>query len=273
MFDIICAVNRPRPLSSSKAELRIIESWLASQTAANTRSAYRTDLEAFGRWCANNDSMPLRADAASVAAFQLAREAAGDSAATLRRRRSSLSSFYRFAIDRNMADINPVTTADRLPRAAADPSPTPVLTDRAIEQYLAIAEALDPRLDALVSLLVLDGLRLGEALALDVDDIAGRPPKVSLTIRRNGVARRVMLGAESSRAVRRCGGKRRTEPLFTSERPAAPGSPPRRLTRFGADHLIRRLSDGRAERVTSNAFRRFYLSATAPSLDQHEVRR
>ena len=36
---------------------------------------------------------------------------------------------------------------------------------RAVDEYLAMATALDPRLDALVSLLVFDGVKLGEALA------------------------------------------------------------------------------------------------------------
>jgi site-specific recombinase XerD len=245
---------------TSKAEVGVIDAWVASQTSANTRAAYRTDLETFGRWCAQNHAMPLKADTATVAAFQLAREAAGDSAATLRRRLSSLSSFYRFAIDTDMADANPAANAHR-PPAGAEPTTTHVLTPRAIDEYLALANALDPRLDALVSLLVFDGLKLGEALALDVEDVTGRPPQVSLTIRRKGAARRVALDAESARAVRRCAGRRHREPLFTSGRPAAAESPPRRLTRFGADHLIRQLTEEGDERVTTNALRRFYLTS------------
>ena len=163
----------------------MIEAWLATGLSPNTRSAYRADLETFGRWCAQNHAMPLQADAATVAAFQLAREAAGDSAATLRRRRSSLSSFYQFAIENDSTDVNPVVRVRRAQRGE-DPPATQVLSAGAVDAYLTLATALDPRLDALVSLLVLDGLKLGEALALDVDDVAGRPPKVWLTVRRNG---------------------------------------------------------------------------------------
>jgi integrase len=172
-----------------------------------------------------------------------------------------LSSFYRFAIDADMTDVNPVTGAQRPPIAADEPSPTPILTGPAVDEYLAMAAALDPRLDALVSLLVFDGLKLGEALTLDVDDVTGRPPKVALNLRRKGTTRRVVLQAESARAVRRCAGRRRSEPLFTSDRPAGPESAPRRLTRFGADHLIRQLTERGEDRVTSNAFRRFYVTS------------
>jgi site-specific recombinase XerD len=247
--------------SASQSEVRIIDAWLDSQASQNTRSAYRTDLETFGRWCAQNEALPLQADAATVAAFQLAREIAGDSAATLRRRWSSLSSFYRFAIDADSTDVNPVAGAQRPRASVVDPSTTHVLSAPAVDEYLKIAAALDPRLDALVSLLVFDGLKVGQALALDVDDVAGTPPKVSLTIRRKGQSRRVLLEAESARAVRRCAGRRRGEPLFTSGRSAASESAPRRLTRFGADHLIRHLSEEGEARVTANSFHRFYVAS------------
>jgi site-specific recombinase XerD len=252
----IPASDPPRP------ELQVIEAWLARQASVNTRSAYRTDLETFGRWCAQNNAFPLQADAATIAAFQLAREAAGDSAATLRRRWSSLSSFYRFAIDMDSTEVNPVAGAPRPRTAAGDLSTTQILSVHAVEQYLAVAAALDPRLDALVSLLVFDGLKLGEALALDVGDVAGRPPKVSLMIRRKGSSRRVILGPDSARSVRRCAGRRRSEPLFTSGRPASLETSPRRLTRFGADHLIRQLSSIGDDRVTANALRRFYITSS-----------
>jgi integrase/recombinase XerD len=250
----------------SGAESWVIEAWLANQSSPNTRSAYRIDLETFGRWCAQNQAIPLHADSATVAAFQIAREAAGDSAATLRRRWSSLSSFYRFAIAADSTQGNPVAGAQR-PRNVADTNTAAVLTPHAVDRYLTLAAALDPRLDALVSLLVFDGLKLGEALALDIDDVAGRPPKVSLTIRRNGSSRRVVLEPDSARAVRRCIGRRRGEPLFTSYRPAARESAPRRLTRFGADHLIRRLSQEGDERVTSNALRRYFMNSVGLQSD------
>ena len=252
--------------------LAVIDAWLRSQASANTRAAYRTDLAAFGRWCAQYGAVPLTADTAIVIAFQAAREAAGDSTATLRRRWSALSSFYQFAIDNDSAQVNPVVGAQRPKARAGDPSTTPNLSARAVDEYIALAAALDPRLDALVSLLVFDGLKLGEALALDVDDIKGRPPRLSLTVRRKGESRRVDLSADSVRAVHRCAGRRRGQPLFTSGRIAA-DAPPRRLTRFGADHLIRQLSAEGEERVTANALRRFHFIAShAAGADLDRVR-
>jgi integrase len=139
-----------------------------------------------------------------------------------------------------------------------------MLTQEDVDRYRAVAVALDPRLDALVSLIVSDGLKVGEALALDIDDVSGRPPAVSIKVRRRGESKRVMLDPHSGRAVLRCAGRRETGPLFTGNRTRR-ADDQRRLTRFGADHLIRQLSADDAERVTANALRRFHIAANESS--------
>jgi site-specific recombinase XerD len=242
----------------------VAKAWLDTQASPNTRAAYRLDLETFAKWCAKKDSIPLRANARALVAFQAAREAAGDSAATLRRRWSSLSSFYEFVTDRDSTLTNPVRGLSRPRVLAGDPSPTRTLTAEDVDRYRTLAASLDPRLDALVSLLVSDGLKVGDALSLDVDDVSGRPPTVSIRVRRRGESRRVMLDPRSGRAVLRCAGGRRSGPLFTGNRTTA-SDDPRRLTRFGADHLIRQLSADDAGRVTANALRRFHITANESS--------
>jgi integrase len=237
---------------------RLAEQWLASQRSPNTRAAYRIDLTAFGNWCAARGSIPLRADATTLAAFQTAREAAGDSPSTLRRRWSALSSFYDFALGHDVTVANPTRGAVRPRVPEGDPSPTAQLSADAVAVYRAVAAALDPRLDALVALLVADGLKLGEMLALDVADVRGRAPKTTVTIRRRGTSKRITLDVESARSVRRCIGRRREGPLFTG-RGSADGQP-RRLTRFGADHLIRQLTPDDESRVTANELRRFHIT-------------
>ena len=242
----------------------VAEAWLDSHSSPNTRAAYRIDLEAFAKWCAKKGSIPLRADARALAAFQAAREAAGDSAATLRRRWSALSSFYEFVTDRDSTLTNPVRGLSRPRVLAGDPSTTPTLTAEDVDRFRTLAATLDPRIDALVSLLVSDGLKVGEALSLDVDDVSGRPPTVSIRVRRRGESRRVILDPHSGRAVLRCAGGRRCGPLFTGNRTTT-SDEPRRLTRFGADHLIRQLSADDAGRVTANELRRFHITAANES--------
>ncbi len=237
-----------------------LEGWLSSQTSPNTRSAYRSDLEAFGDWCARQGAIPLTADPATLVAFQAAREEAGDSASTLRRRWSAMSSFYDFAVDQQLRTTNPALGVDRPKVLSGDPSPTVRLSEEAVATCRAVAAALDPRLEALVALLVCDGLKVAEALALNIDDLSGKPSATTITVRRRGESKRIVLNRDSARAVRRCVGKRRTGPVFISERSSKSDAPPR-LTRFGADHLIRQLrTDDTTEQVTANALRRFHIN-------------
>jgi len=238
-----------------------LEGWPSSQLSANTRAAYRCDLEAFGQWCARQGAIALTADTATLVAFQAAREAAGDSDSTLRRRWSALSSFYDFAVDSDLRAANPAVGVDRPKVLSGDPSPTVRLSADAVASYRAVAAALDPRLDALVALLVCDGLKVAEVLALDIDNVAGRPPATTITVRRRGESKRIVLDPNSARAVRRCVGKRRSGPVFVNER-SSKSDIPNRLTRFGADHLIRQLrTDDTTEHVTANALRRFHINA------------
>src|SRR6478735_7782188 len=179
-----------------------LDDWLNTQASPNTRAAYRFDLEAFGAWCARRGAIPLTADAATLVAFQAAREAAGDSDSTIRRRWSALSSFYDFAVAGDLRTLNPAAGADRPKVRTGDPSPTVQLSEDAVASYRAAAAALDPRLEALVALLVSDGLKVAEALALDIDDVSGRPPAMTVVLRRRGETRRVVLDRASARAVR-----------------------------------------------------------------------
>ena len=239
----------------------IATDWLATHRSPNTKAAYRVDLETFGRWCASKGCLPLHADENTLAAFHAAREAAGDSPSTLRRRWSALSSFYEYAIENDVMTANPVVGAPRPKVERGDPSPTMQLSARAVDAYRALAASLDPRLDALVALVVAGGLKIGEALALNIEDIRGRPPTTTVTIRRRGVTKRIALDADTARALQRCVGRRRSGPLFISNRAGSAGKT-HRLTRFGADHLIRQLSHGNGDRITANALRRFHINAT-----------
>lgn len=254
------------------ASAALVEAWLAGLTSDNTRSGYRTDLATFSRWCVEEHAIPVCADTATLAAFGLARQAVGDSEATLRRRWSSLSSFYQYAMKTGTVANNPVAGIGRPPERPGSQSPTTVLTAEAVDAYLAVAAQLDPRLETLVSMLVRDGIKVGEALAIDADDITGRPPRTSVTIRRNGKTRRVRLDESTARAVRRCLGRRTGQPLFVSDHRARTRTP-QRLSRFGADHLIRQLGPFDDERVTANELRRFYITSQHDrGRDVNEVR-
>jgi integrase/recombinase XerD len=251
-----------------------VDAWSGTLGSAATRAAYRSDLAAFGRWCALEGVPPLRVDTATVAAYLLAQEATGRRPVTVRRHRSALSSFYRFAVAAELARSNPVTDTVRPALGAREEtSATPVLSQLDVDVCLEAAASLDPRLEALVGLIVFDGLKLGEALAVDVDDIRGRPPKVSIGIRRRGTTRRLTLDPRSARAVRRCAAGRSGQPLFTSAGRVSAIGGGLRLTRFGAGNLIKQLAPAAGQAFSANALRRFHIaSGHASGLDLDAVR-
>lgn len=263
-----CSGDHHRPMgakanSTRQAALQrsTVDSWLGTQPSPNTQAAYRSDLDAFGRWCTREGAVPLTADTATVVAFQVARAAAGDSDSTIRRRWSALSSFYEFALDRQLTSTNPTVGVVRPKVLAGDVSPTLELSAESVATARAAAAALDPRLDALVALIVSDGLKVVEALALDIGDVVSKRPATTITIRRRGEETRIVLDRETAKAVRRCIGARRSGPLFVSER-SSPDGRQHRLTRFGADHLIRQLrNESAAAHVTANALRRFHINS------------
>lgn len=126
--------------------------------------------------------VPLTADTATLVAFQVTRAAAGDSDSTIRRRWSALSSFYEFALDRQLTSTNPTVGVVRPKVLAGDVSPTLELSAEAVASARAVAAALDPRLDAPVALIVADGLKVVEALALDIGDVVSKRPATTITI-------------------------------------------------------------------------------------------
>jgi integrase len=175
-----------------------------------------------------------------------------------------LASFFQFAVAQQVIETNPVIGSDRPGVLAGDPSATLMLGTDFVERYLGAAR-FDDRLYAIASLLACEGLKLGEALALDTEHVTGRASSVVLRVHRAGGMQRVVLGRRTSLAVHRCAGGRRHEPLFVSKPQSATTGTRRRLTRFGADHLFKQVPGSPSGAVTSNALRRYYIHTAAES--------
>ena len=125
---------------------------------------------------------------------------------------------------------------------------------------------------ALVALLMLDGLKLGEALDADLDDLTGPPP--TLTVTRQGRFQTIALDPSTASAIDMYAAERTTGPLLLGK---SPTREPARLTRFGADHLVKRASAkaGITKPVSANTLRRYYATnahAQGASLDDIRAR-
>ncbi len=137
--------------------------------------------------------------------------------------------------------------------------PTETLTDEQIARLLAVTS--DPRTALLVRLLVLEGFGLGEILALDHEQIVGSRGSRNAELLRHGRPQSIELHVDTCAAL---GVLQRTAgtvgPLLVAAQPAGAGQ---RITRFGADYLIKQAAAlaGLNGNVSANVLRRSHAAA------------
>jgi site-specific recombinase XerD len=160
----------------------LTEGWLRNRRlSAHTRAAYRHDVTAWLTWCQRRGHDPLTASFPHVNEYARELESTVDSRtgrpvtpATVARRLSGLSSWYTFLVRLRAVPANPVVDADR-PRVSRDHSATVGLTAAEVDALLAAADRDDGPLAArhrAVLVLLADlGLRVGEAVGLDLADL------------------------------------------------------------------------------------------------------
>ncbi len=215
--------------------LTATERWLGELRSDNTRAAYRRDLAVFLDWLTAMGHDAAAANASTLSDFRDFCIARGAGAATVNRRLSTVSSFYRFASATSGpgAGIGPLPAARVERTPVGDASPTAPLPPRPAAKVFRAALDLGPRPAALVGLLLHDGLKLQEAIAIDVAAVRTRTDPVTLDLARRGGPVRIALDPRSAPPVRVCARGRSEGPLLMS-RSSAVGSDDAALTRFGA---------------------------------------
>jgi integrase/recombinase XerD len=150
---------------------QLVSGWLLGYNSPHTRRAYARDLATWTRWCHELASDPLHATRVHVDAWarQLT-EADQLAPATVARRLAAVSAFYRWCVLEEHLVVNPAVHVRR-PEVDPDSSTTLGLTGEQARGLLAAAAEHSPRMRALVALLLVDGLRISEALTLDVTDV------------------------------------------------------------------------------------------------------
>jgi integrase/recombinase XerD len=230
--------------------------WLSRYSSANTRAAYSSDLRAFLSWFGDL-AAAMGATAAELTQYRDERESRGISPATVDRQFAALRAFYDTAHEHGLCADNPLGSR---PQAVAATSATGALTPAEVARLYGAA-AGDPRTAALVRLLIGGGMRLAEILALDHADVSGPRHARQLRIVRHGGAASVALDRAGSRSI---GDLQRSTvspgPLFIGPSRGRAGST--RLTRFGADHLIKQAATaaGIERPVSANVLRRTHVT-------------
>ena len=242
---------------NTELEARLTElagGWLLTHRSWNTRAAYEADLAWFAAWCAESGRSPLRVAQGDVERFCADSQANGEGNAVTRRRLAALTSFFGYAVTSGDMTDNPAEDVERPPNSTV--SSTAELDHGEAQAMLEAAEQVGPKATVLVALLLLDGLKLGEALAIDMDDVAVEPAAVTVT--RQGRRQSLTLHATTAAAIDAYRSGRTTGPLLAGHG-AAGGT---RLTRSGAHQILKRASAtaGITKPVSANTLRRYFAS-------------
>ena len=163
---------------------------------ANTRRAYRYDLQLFAR--AFPDLEAAAVTAAHLRAFLAA--TAERAPSTLARRRAALRSCFSWAYRTNLLPTDPTTHLDKVSLPQREPRP---LQPAAVAAVLTAIPARQTRNRLLFTLLYETGLRVGEALGLQHTDVQlNETDGGYLRVRGKGERERLVLLIDAPRTVR-----------------------------------------------------------------------
>ena len=243
------------PARSRHASL--VRDWLEDLTSFRTRDAYGRDVDAFIAWCDEKGHAPLEVSEVEVSEYRDNCGEGGALPATVARRLSALASFYQYALVAHAVPSNPVVAVER--PATATRVPPPALDEHDALALLDAAAAVGPKVVVLVALLMLEGMKLAEALALDIEQLDGSSWAMRATVTRRGAEQDLALDGRTARAITVYLDGRTTGPLLVGDSPTQDRAA--RLTRFGADFLLKRAATRAGlEPVSANTLRRTYIS-------------
>jgi integrase/recombinase XerD len=153
--------------------------------------AYRSDLHAWGVWCAGAGAHPFDARRHHVDAWvrvlqsePLPRTGRPMAASSIARRLSAVAAFYDYGLAVEVLLYSPVANVRR-PKVSDDASTVGLSADELVA-LLDAADAHSPRFGALVSVLAYNGVRIDEALRADVADYTHQRGHRVLRITRKG---------------------------------------------------------------------------------------
>lgn len=167
----------------------------------HTVDAYRADLEAFGAFLGEQGIGPEQVDRAVARAFLRRLQDAHLAPATIARRLAALRSFYAFLVREGHLESHPLRGLGtpkqprRLPRSLSVDETVALLT----APDLRTPQGLRDR--AILELLYASGLRVGELVRIDLDDIDWGRHEVRV-LGKGGRMRLALAGVPALRALR-----------------------------------------------------------------------
>jgi integrase/recombinase XerD len=187
----------------------------------HTKRGYLADLLGFLEWHPRHEQLDwAKVSYADLESYSAALRARGLAKRTRARRLSALSRFYEHLIRTGVVDASPVAAVDR-PSVKYRPGDK-ALSDAQLRRLIVEARREGKLAYALVCLLVSAGLRIDEALQIDIADMREDRDGIPVVhvVRKGGEVASVPIATAAHEAMQRLVGKRRTGPVF--RRPSLP---------------------------------------------------
>ena len=205
----------------------LVDDFLAAQRSPGTRASYASDLAVFLGWLAAPRKHPLQTARPDIDRYRnwLAETIGPDgrpatngrpryAPATVARKLSAVRAFYTYLTERRVLTDSPAAGV-KGPQVTREPHGR-AIGDEHVRVLLAAAAEHSPHAEAIVRLLLLNGLRVTEVCKANVEDLQREPGGGhSLLVRgKGGKDVSVALNERTERAVLAAAGTRSSGPLF-----------------------------------------------------------
>jgi site-specific recombinase XerD len=217
----------PRPLAPDQKTATLVDDFLAAQLASRTRATYATDLALYLGWLQRRGTHPLAAGRREIDRYRNWMSELVDAdgkpsrhgrprfaPATVAKRLSAVRSFYGYLVDRNAIDASPAVGV-KVPRTPREPRGH-AITEVQVAKLIAAAQEHSDAAEAIVRLLVTNGLRVSEVCAARIERLEREPHGgLSLHIEgKGGKLASVALNERTARAVQAVAAGRERGVLF-----------------------------------------------------------
>ena len=240
---------------SSRFDVQIALGGFLAGYSSNTFLAYQQDLRQFVSWCANQDLELFTVKRTHIELFARWLEHRGAARATIGRRLSTVTGFYRYCTEEGFMERDPAVNVRR-PRQRQE-STMSGLDRNELGVFLVQAGLSGVRDHALACLLALNGLRVSEAIDTDVDDLGLERGHHTLRIvRKGGNTVIVPLAPRTARTVYLAIGERDKGPIFVADSGA-------RTNRHQAARVVHRLARqaGIDKTISPHSLRHSFITA------------
>ena len=224
--------------------------------SGNTRVAYRQDLHRFVSWCNARGLAIFEVRRVHIELFARSLERQGRARATIARRLSTISGFYRYCVEEELVTRSPAVNVRR-PKIPYE-STISGLDRNELGAFLVQAGLAGGRDHALACLLALNGLRVSEALGADIEDLGMERGHHTLRVRRKGGRTVIVpMAPRTARTVYLAVGDRTEGRIFLMKDGSG------RMSRHAATRVVRRCAKraGIDKKISPHSLRHAFITA------------